>query len=138
MKPKKEVKREWTPPPEYKAKALELKAANEPDEEFPGMVELLRRSYNDVPPMTDEAADAWSAAEHRRELRRQGRELVEAARRLGAVVDLDADEPGPSTDPKGKAPKEPKPEPKQDSDDSDGGGDYSSSIYRSLGLGGGY
>ena len=135
VKPKKEVKREWPPPPEYKAKALELKAADEPDEEFPGMAELLRRSYNDVPLMTDAAADAWSAAEHRHELRRQARELLETARRLGAVIDLDADDAaGPSTNPKGKAPKEPKPDPK----DSDDGGDYSQSIYRSLGLGGGY
>ncbi|KAK1665542.1 hypothetical protein QYE76_053701 [Lolium multiflorum] len=45
---------EWTPPPEYKAK--------DDPEEFPGMRQAQLESFA----ATDEFAEAWSAADHRR------------------------------------------------------------------------
>lgn len=126
VKPKKErreVRREWTPPPEYKAKVLAFKAADDP-EEYPGEAEALRNSINDASAwtMAPEAAVAWSADDHRREQRRRARTVIDEAARS-----LDDDEAGPSTDPKGKGLKEPKPEPPADDDSF-------SSMCRELGL----
>ena len=139
VKPKKErreVKREWTPPPEYKAKVLAFKAAADP-EEYPGEAEAYRNSINDASAwsMDPEAAVAWSAADYRREQQRRARAVIDEAARRGFVIDLDDDEAGPSTDPKGKGLKEPKPEPPT-GDDSDDDDDYTSQMYHRLGLGG--
>ena len=103
VKPKKErreVRREWTPPPEYKAKVLAFKAADDP-EEYPGEAEAYRNSINDASAwsMDPEAAVAWSAADYRREKLRQARAVIDEARRRGFVIDLeDKEEADPSKD----------------------------------------
>jgi hypothetical protein len=143
-RPKPEPK-EWTPPPEYKAAALQLADGEDP-EEFPGQRMLERASANElalwqarfpVPPATDEFSSRWSAQDWR-----WRREQAERARRRGLVVDVEEDEAGPSRPPRrtgnggegcsSRLPRA-KDEPPSDEDELM---DYAAEMYRQLGIGG--
>jgi hypothetical protein len=140
-RPKPEPKKEWTPPPEYKAVALQL-ADDEDPEEFLGQRMLERASANElarwqarfpIPLATEESSSRWSTQDWRRE-------QAERARHRGLVVDVKEDEAGPSRPPcrtggEGCSTCLPpvKDEPPSDEDELM---DYTAEMYRQLGIGG--
>jgi hypothetical protein len=121
------VKREWTPPPDYKATTSIVKAEDDP-EEFSG----LRCAHLESFEATDEFVEARSAADHRRE-------EEERCRRLGLFVNRDDDaHAGQSSRSRRRLGDtgqgcsylaQPKEEP------NDGEDDYAAAMYRRLGLG---
>jgi hypothetical protein len=133
-----------TPPPEYKAAALELADGEDP-KEFPGQRMLERASANElarwevrfpVPPATDEFSSRWSMQDWRRE-------QAERARRRGLVVDVEEDEAGPSRQPRrigngGEGCSSSRLPPAKDEPPSDEDElmDYAAEMYRQLGIGG--
>ena len=161
VKPKMEDKKkapEWQAPPDYVRAAINM-AAPEDGEEFPGLNLAIAASIDDVPPVPDDVADAWSAREHEAEqIARQQRILEEqrAAERAAAraaaprrripppppppeyyILDPSDEDEGASTAPgpsrwHGGDDGEGPSRPAGDSDDGDGG-DYTV-FYSQLGM----